>query len=40
MFWIPLAQPMKVGDESEWQVWSEECWDYIYVEEWANDYWD
>lgn len=40
MFWIPWTQPMKVGENSEWQVWSEEDWDYIYVEEWASMYWD
>ena len=39
MFNIPYNIPMKVWDRSEWEVWCDECWDYIYIEDWADYYW-
>ena len=39
MFNVPYNIPMKVWDRSEWEVWCDECWDYIYVEDWADYYW-
>jgi len=39
MFNVPYNIPMIVWDRSEWKVWCDECWDYIYIEDWADYYW-
>ena len=39
MFGIDNDIPMKVWDEQERMAWSNEDWDYLYVEDWANYMW-
>lgn len=39
MFGIDKETPMKVGDDWERMAWSNEDWDYIYVEDWATMMW-
>lgn len=37
MFRIDSATPMKMWDYWEWQVYSYYLWDYVYVEDWAEE---
>lgn len=39
MFGIDTATPMKVGEDGERMAWSNDDWDYIYVEDWAENCW-
>lgn len=39
MFGIDNNIPMKVGDSNERMAWSNEDWDYLYVEDWATEMW-
>jgi hypothetical protein len=36
MLGIDYDVPMKIWDYWEWLAWSNEDWDYLYVEDWAN----
>lgn len=38
-FWIPQTVPMKIWQNNEWLAWSFQQWQYIYVEDWAEEYW-
>ena len=38
-FWIPQTVPMKVWQNDEWLAWSFQQWQYVYVEERAEEYW-
>lgn len=37
--WIKDYVPMKVGSCWEWLAWSNKSWRYMYVEDWAEEFW-
>lgn len=37
MIWIGINTPMKVGEHNERMAWSNVSWQYLYVEEWADE---
>ena len=38
-FWIPQTVPMRIWQNNEWLAWSFQQWQYVYVEERAEEYW-
>lgn len=38
-FWIDNSIPMKTGRDNERMAWSRMQWRYLYVEDWAEEFW-